>query len=376
MKKFLCFCLLWSSAVVGGNVWAKEEYFEAQVTQVLEEKSVVNPGSDEPQVLQNLQLQITSGERKGETIQLENGNLPVTQKTKYESGDKVVVYHEPVNDNYLISDLVRRPTLVWLAVIFVVAAVVVGHWQGLTSLLGLGLSFVIIFYYVLPRIAAGGNPIVIVISSCLVIVPVIFVLAHGWHKKTWVAMTATLLAMLVTGGLIVLFVNQAGLTGMASEEAGFLAAMHPGLINLKNLLIAGMLVATLGVLDDVTVSQAAVVSELKQANPELTFGQLYSQASKIGRDHIASMINTLILAYAGASFPLLLLFVDSELDLNLTLNYEIIADEIVHTLTGSIGLIAAVPLTTALAAAVERWSVQPAGKGVTEKVKEKSQTKD
>jgi uncharacterized membrane protein len=154
----------------------------------------------------------------------------------------------------------------------------------------------------------------------------------------------------LTSLLILFFVSLAKLTGLSSEEAGFLLAEHPSLFNLKNLLIAGMLVGTIGVLDDITVSKAAIVLELHATNHNLTWRQLYTRSMSIGRDHIASMINTLILVYTGASFPLLLLFEQSNQSLSLTLNYEIIAEEIIRTLTGSIGLIFAVPLTTLLAA--------------------------
>ena len=339
---------------------ATDTNFEATVTKVISEKTVV-PAGGQPQIIQELELLVTSGPTKGTTITLENGNLPLANLSKYSLGDRLVIYQEAGSNNYTIADLVRRPPLIWLFVIFVIAALVVGRLQGLTSLLGLLGSFVVVFYIVVPKIATGSNPILMVIIGCLAIVPVMFLLSHGFSKMTLVAMTATILAMLLTGLLIVIFVGWSRLTGMASEEAGFLAAMYPGLIDLRGLLIAGMLFATLGVLDDVTISQAAVVAELKKANPELTFGQLYAQASRVGRDHIASMINTLILVYAGASFPLLLLFHRSQESLALVMNYEIIADEIVRTLTGSIGLIIAVPLTTLLAVSVEQLTFTPQG---------------
>ena len=327
---------------------------EAVVTRVVDTKTVVPAGGGEEQVIQKLELMVTSGEEKGKNVTLENDHAPVNSRGEYVAGDRVVLYHQADSENYTIADVVRRPVLGWLFLLFVVCAVAVGRWQGLTSLLGLAASFVLIFFGVVPKIAAGANPVLVVIAGCAVIIPVMFLLAHGWNRTTLVAMVATLLAMLATGLIIVLFVNWAGLTGLASEEAGFLLAMYPGLIDFRALLIAGMLFATLGVLDDVTISQAAIVSELKKNSPELSGMQLYTQASKIGRDHIASMINTLILVYAGASFPLLLLFNQSSESLSLVLNYELIADEVVRTLTGSIGLILAVPLTTFLAVLVEQ----------------------
>jgi uncharacterized membrane protein len=207
----------------------------------------------------------------------------------------------------------------------------------------------VIFALILPQIEAGANPVLMVVMGSVIIIPIVFLLSHGWQKKTLVAIISTLFCMVITGILIIVFVDYANLTGLESEEAGFIKAMSADLINLKNLLIAGMLIAILGVLDDITVAQAGIVSELKAANPQLSGKELYQRAMKIGQDHIASMINTLILVYAGASFPLLLLFLRSGQGITLTLNFEVVASEIVRTLTGSLGLIMAVPLTTFLA---------------------------
>jgi uncharacterized membrane protein len=349
---FSLFCLIISlfGGVVGVRA-AADDNFEALVTEI-QEKQVMYPGSECLQPVQVLQARALTGTRSGELVTVNHdgrifacGAAPV-----YQVGQRLVIYGGAGAEHYAVADVVRRPALVWLAVIFVALAVAVGRWRGLAALAGLAVSFLVIFYLVLPQIAAGANPVVVVILASLLIIPAIFVLAHGWNRKTIVAMIATLLSMIVTGILIAIFVSLARLTGLASEEAGFVQALSAQTINLKNLLIAGMLIATLGVLDDITVSQAAVVMELKAAQPELKFGQLYRRAMKVGRDHIASMINTLILVYAGASLPLLLLFLDSGQSLGLTLNFEIVAVEVVRTLTESVGLMLAVPVTTALAA--------------------------
>jgi uncharacterized membrane protein len=149
--------------------------------------------------------------------------------------------------------------------------------------------------------------------------------------------------------LATLFVNLSQLTGFTSEEAGFLQAYKPGLINMKGLLLSGIIIGVLGVLDDITISQSAIVEQLKKANQKLKPIELYQKAMSVGRDHIASMINTLILVYTGAALPLLLLFIDNPHPFSQVINYEIIADEVVRTLVGSIGLILAVPITTLLA---------------------------
>lgn len=327
--------------------------FEAKVTQIVEEKTVTPANSDQSQIVQTLEVEALNGEKKGQKITIEGNEFAVANQQKYKVGQEVVIDGE--SENLYIADYVRRAPIICLTIIFVVLAILVGRWQGATSLLGLGISFAVIFWFTLPKIASGGNPVTIVVLSCLVMIPILFILSHGFNRKMMVAMVATLFTLIITGLLIVFFVDWANLTGLASEEAGFLQAMNPNAINFKNLLIAGMLIATLGVLDDITISQAAVVEELKKANSDLKFWPLFRRAMSVGRDHIASMINTLILAYTGASFPLLLLFLHSGQSLGLTLNFEIIADEIIRTLSGSIGLILAVPLTTILAAWVENW---------------------
>ncbi len=148
------------------------------------------------------------------------------------------------------------------------------------------------------------------------------------------------------------FVDAAKLTGYASEEASFLQVSRQGSFNVRGLLLAGIIIGALGILDDITISQAAVVSSLKQASSKIKADELFAKAMDVGKDHISSMINTLILVYAGASLPLMLLFVDNPHPFSEIINYEIIADEVVRTLVGSIGLVLAVPITTLIAVIV------------------------
>jgi len=172
-----------------------------------------------------------------------------------------------------------------------------------------------------------------------------------------VAIAGTLISLIITGILANLFVSESRLTGFASEEASFLQAAKQGTINIQGLLLAGIIIGVLGVLDDITISQSAIVFQLKATKNKIQFGDLYTKAMNIGRDHISSMVNTLILVYAGAALPLLLLFIDNPHPFSEIVNYEIIADEIVRTLVGSIGLILAVPITTFIATWIAlRWN--------------------
>jgi len=333
----------------------KEETLEGRVTQILEEKQIVPPGVKEPQLYQKLEILVTKGSLKDKKITIENGNLPMSNLQKYKVGDELVISYSKDfegNDMFYITDYVRRSALFWLFLIFVVMAVVIGRWQGATSLLGMGISFLVILKFILPKIYAGSDPVQIAILGSLVIIPATFLLSHGVNKKTVIAVVGTLIALIVTGILANAFVEATKLTGFASEEAGFLQAYKPGLINIKGLLLAGIIIGVLGVLDDITISQSAIVQQLKEANPKLKAGELYKKAMAVGKDHIASMVNTLILVYTGAALPLLLIFIDNPHPFSEIINYEIIADEVVRTLVGSIGLILAVPITTFIATLV------------------------
>jgi len=334
---------------------ARDETLEATIQKILEEKQIKPMGSEDFQLYQKLELLVTRGLFKDQRITVESGDLPMANLIKYKIGDRVIVNFSKDfegNDNFYITDYVRRSALLWLFVIFVIAAVAIGRWQGATSLVGMAISFLVIFKFILPKIYAGSDPVQIAILGSLVIIPATFFLSHGVNKKTGIAVVGTLISLIITGILASVFVEASKLTGFASEEAGFLQAYKPGVINIKGLLLAGIIIGVLGVLDDITISQSAIVQQLKIANPKLKAGELYRRAMTVGRDHIASMVNTLILVYTGAVLPLLLLFIDNPHPFSEVVNYEIIADEVVRTLVGSTGLILAVPITTIIAAFV------------------------
>jgi uncharacterized membrane protein len=176
-------------------------------------------------------------------------------------------------------------------------------------------------------------------------------LAHGPNVRTATAMVGTGLALLLILGLSVVFVKLTALTGLTSDEAVYVRSLF-GQINLRGLLLAGIVIGALGILDDITVTQVSTVWELRNANAAMPTAELYAAALRVGRDHIASTVNTLLLAYAGASMPLLVIFATSGDGLVGTATNAVVAEEVVRTLVGSIGLIAAVPVTTALAAAM------------------------
>jgi len=216
--------------------------------------------------------------------------------------------------------------------------------------LGMVFTFVVLFAFVLPRISSGDNPVWIASIASILIIPVSFYLSHGLNKKTTVAIAGSVVALIITCILGYIFINLCYLTGLSSEEAGMLSISRSGALNMKGLLLAGLVIGALGVLDDITVSQAAIVSELVTTAKLVKMKEIYDSAMNIGKDHITSMVNTLVLAYAGAALPLLLIFIDNPRPFSEVINYEMIAEEIVRTLVGSIGLVIAVPITTAIAA--------------------------
>jgi len=329
---------------------SKGETLEGKIVSVLEEKETTVAGKT--QLYQKLKIKITSGFLKGESVIVENGNFPLANIQKYQLNDYLSIsYTKDQNgkDIFYITDYIRKWPLLFLFLIFVGFTVAIAKWRGLMSLFGMVISFLMIFYSILPNILSGHSPLLSVILASIFAVPIIFYLSHGLNKKTTVAIIGSLISLIIAGILAALFINLTKLTGFSSEEASFLQTFKGVSINMQGILLAGVIIGLLGVLDDITVSQAAVVFELRRANKKLDYGELYRQAMNVGQDHISSMVNTLILVYAGASLPLFLLFVHNPHPFFEIINYEIVAEEIVRTLIGSIGLILAVPITTYLA---------------------------
>lgn len=350
---FLPLGQIWAQESSETNLTLQEELLEGRVTGVLDEKTTLRDG--EKLLYQKLEVEITKGSLKGQKIEVEKGDILVVGQPKYKVGDKVVISYSQDfegNDIFFITDYVRRQPLVWLFLIFIVLAIAVGQWRGASSLVGLVISFLVIFLFILHQIYQGNDPVLITIAGSLVIVPVNFFLSHGFNRKTLVAMTGTFIALVIVGVLSQFFIGFAKLTGYSTEEAAFLHLAKEGMINMKGILLAGIIIGALGVLDDITVSQAAIVQQLKEANPRMKWKELFLRAMNVGQDHIASMINTLVLVYTGAALPLMLLFVDSSRPFSEIINYQMIAEEIVRTLVGSIGLILAVPITTLLASKI------------------------
>ena len=308
-------------------------------------------GTEEAQGVrcQAVTARLSGGSEDGKQISLELNDGGGTPKLR--QGDRIVVGRVGGEDGWYFADYQRRMPLLILGMCFALAVVGLGHWRGLFALVGLGFSFIILVRFVLPAILLGSNPVPVAVVGSAAVMFVTLYLAHGINVRTTTAVLGTMGALLLTGLLAWGFVEASRLTGMGSEEAGFLQAAVAQ-VNLEGLLLGGIVIGSLGVLDDVTVTQASAVWELHQASPAYGVRELFSAGLRIGRDHVASTVNTLVLAYAGASLPLLVLFTLSNRNLGDVLTGELVAQEIVRTLVGSIGLVASVPLTTGLAAVV------------------------
>jgi uncharacterized membrane protein len=299
-------------------------------------------------------VRLDEGPDEGETFALELQDSPTS--VDLEPGDRVVLGRalgEGIPDDlrYSFFDFQRERPLLLLGALFVAAVLALGRWHGLRALAGLAISLVVLVRFVLPSILDGNDAVAVSLVGSAVIMLVALYLSHGFNDRTTTAVVGTMVSLGLTGLLAVAFIAATSLTGLADEDARILQLASAS-IDLRGLVLGGIIIGTLGVLDDVTVTQVSAVWELHHANPTLGRRRLATAALRIGRDHIASTVNTLVLAYAGASLPLLVLFVEAQRGLGEVLTGETIATELVRTLVGSIGLVASVPVTTFLAALV------------------------
>ncbi|MEU3089573.1 YibE/F family protein [Streptomyces massasporeus] len=307
-------------------------------------------------------IRVDSGDDKGRTF---TEIVQPDQSRQLHEGQEVVVAYEPSAPKdlqYSVTDINRRLPMGLLAGIFAIAVVVVGRLRGVMALVALAISFMVLNFFILPAILQGSNPLVVAVVGASAIMLIALYLCHGLSARTSVAVLGTLISLLLIGILGSVFIDWAALTGNTDDNTGLIHGLYPT-IDMSGLLLAGVIIGSLGVLDDVTVTQTSAVWELHEANPSMGWRGLYRAGIRIGRDHIASVVNTLVLAYAGAALPLLLLFSIAQSSVGTVANSELVAEEIVRTLIGSIGLVASVPVTTALAALVvsaDRPGTEPA----------------
>ena len=336
MKKYFVFLFLIFSILLRPTAtYAKDERMDAHITQLQDG---------------NIMIQIDEGQKKNmeypvalfDNKQIKNQNLQV--------GDAVIISFmkgPQGKEQAVIVDHVRRFPLLVLVALFIIIVLVIGRTKGILSIISMIISFLIIGRLILPQILLGNDPVIISLIGAIFIIPTLFYISHGFHWKTTIAVIGTFLSLIITGILAIVFVQFAKLTGFAAEEATFIQAAGQN-IDIKSLLLAGIIIGAMGVLDDITISQTAIVEKLIKANPKYKGPELFREAMDVGRDHIASLVNTLVLVYAGAALPLFVLFYTSAYSYREVINMEIVATEIVRTLVSSIGIVLAVPITTVI----------------------------
>ncbi|HOC21160.1 MAG TPA: YibE/F family protein [Anaerolineae bacterium] len=301
----------------------------------------------------DIEVQILSeGPFKGQTMTLNQRRMDQTSSITPRAGQRVLIILAQQPDGQVVpflADRVRLTPLALLAALFVAVTLGVGRGQGLRALLGLLLSLAAIGGFILPQLLAGRAPLLVTFVGMGALMAVTLYLIQGWNIRTHTAFLALLGCLSVTALLALLWVEVSALTGFGSEETLYLQATGITL-DMQGLLLAGIVIGASGVLDDVVLAQAVSVYEIAEANPALTVREIFRRGMKIGNAHLASMVNTLVLAYASTALPLIILFALYTEPWYLTLNREFIAEEVVRTLVGSLGLLLAVPLTTAIAA--------------------------
>ncbi len=319
-------------------------------------QSITDTGETDPLFfdtsVQEVEVHLNVG--SGWDIEAHYSNDQGTAEDDLHVGQEVVVLRTDAilgETNYIITDAYRLPAVLWLLVLFFVVSFIFAGRKGFTSILGLAASLAVLMLYTVPSIVQGNSPFFVACISAFVIAVLSITLAHGFSKQTAVALGSTLMALILSLGLSQFFVTTAKLFGLGTEDAYTLSLAGLTDIDLRGLLLAGIIIGILGVLDDVTTAQTATIKSLAAAGVT-EFKRLYQAGKGVGTEHIVSLVNTLALAYTGASLPLLLLFSlnEGQVPYWMILNGQMITEEIVRTLVGSTTLVLAVPISTFVAA--------------------------
>ncbi len=350
--KFFVLCLGFFALI--GNVEAQQQEifddfqgtYSARVVEISESETVPVGWKNIDSIVQTVKLELLSGDHKGEMVTI-TSDFP-----QIKNGTRVFVNHiidQAGEHRYHITNIDRRMSLYFFVGLFIAVVIAFGGRQGVRSLIALIGSFAAIFYILIPGILAGWHPLM---ASSLVASAVLFVaifLTHGFHREAVVAYVGTMISVTLTSVLAILAVSATKLTGFSGDEAFYLNISTGGELNFTGLLLGAIIIGILGVLDDIAVTQSAVVSELYATNPATSPTEVYKRAMRVGREHVSALVNTLVLAYTGSALPVLMLFTVYKYNFATVINLEVIATEIIRMIIGSIGLIITVPIVTFLA---------------------------
>lgn len=336
--------------VVIENFVTKQTYDLGNVLAVIEEQVFEVDGTTV--YTQKLRVKNQETDEISE-VMVGNEFQPILEGQRFKVGDKVILTTQTDAENNeftVLVDMFRIPILLFVTLAFFLLVAAVGGIRGILSIIGMLSTFLVLGGYMLPAILSGSSPIVVSVIASVMVGFMTIYLAHGFNRKSHIAFGAIVAVLLVVVVLSSLVVSASHLLGLGDEESYFLQFANYGNINLQGLFLAGIIIGALGVLDDIVIAQVSVVEQLLAVQKKISKQELYFRALEVGKDHVASLVNTLVLAYAGTSLPLFLLFfVNTDIPAWVKINDQIIAEEVVRTLTGSIGLVMAVPVTTLLA---------------------------
>lgn len=323
------------------------EVVRAEVLEILGETERVIAGTNASATIQTLSIRIFDGERAGEVVEFEN------EMVTLEPGD--IIYLNRLvtinNEEFLIfKEFDRRAELIALGIMFVGLMFWFARWQGVRAIASLALSVAAILFVLVPLLLRGYDPVVMSLLIASVILALALFGTHGFRPHVTIAYVGTMGAVAATCLLAAFWVDALRLSGFGAEASVFLNFATGGRLDFAGLLLGAIIIGILGVLDDVSITQASVVQELRRANPMLGPRELYQRALRVGRDHVSSLVNTLALAYVGVALPLVMFLSTSEAPVGQLFNQEIVAAELVRIIIGSVGIILAVPFTTAAAA--------------------------
>lgn len=363
MRKIIyCLLVFFLFFHVAKNAWAQEEvlapptpinttYEKAKILEVREEKAQ-DPLEGEEITVQRVKLVILSGEHESEKYNLENNLAGNPLDINLKEGNKVIVYIEEFENQpctVQIQDHYRLGTLVFMIALFFLFLGIIGKGAGIKAVLSLGLSAFLVFKVFIPAMLKGINPIFLVLLISVIITLVTLIIISGLRKKTYAAILGTLAGLIVATLMAVIFGRFAHLSGVSSGDARILFNQFPEL-NYRGILFAGIIIGALGAVMDVSVSIASAITEIKNRNPKISTRELFRSGMNVGRDIMGTMANTLIFAYVGASVFVLLLFTQYGESYLKFLNFSFVAEEVVRSMAGTIGLISAIPLTALFAA--------------------------
>lgn len=325
----------------GQTIW------RAEVIEVIKEEKTIIPGTSAEANIQTIEIKLLEGEKVGKNVTIENDFITLKK------GDKIFVSYTYDEDSgkelYSVKERDRVMILLIFIGLFVLALLIFGRWQSFRALISLAGSIFVIAYVLIPKLLEGYPPVITSVVIAVLILFMAIYFTHGFNRESTVAFLGTVSAVIITGIMTYVSIGVGQFTGFGSEEAIFLSLGSSVKFDFIGLLLGGIIIGVLGILDDIAITQVAVVRELYGASNNLTKGEIFKKAMAVGRDHVGALVNTLFLAYTGASLPLLLVFSTSGINLSLAISQEMFAAEIIRTIMGSIGLVLTVPITTAFA---------------------------